>query len=51
MELYSLWGREVGGPLGSIRDLGGKRLLGLNGGDLSQNAQQSGEVTQRVHLQ
>jgi hypothetical protein len=28
-----------GEPLESPRDLGGKRLSGLNGGDLSQNAQ------------
>jgi hypothetical protein len=28
-----------GGPLESTRDPGGERLSGLNGGDLSQNAQ------------
>lgn len=51
MEICSLWGLEVGDPLESPRDPGGERLLGLNGGDLSQNAQQWGERTSRVHLQ
>ena len=32
-------------PLESTRDSGGERLSGLNMGDLSQNAQQWGEVT------
>jgi hypothetical protein len=41
------WGGEVGvgDPLESISDLEGKRLSGLNGGDLSQNTQQWGEAT------
>jgi hypothetical protein len=41
-------GVEVEGP---SRKLGGERLSELNRGDLSQNAQQWREGTQRVHLQ
>jgi hypothetical protein len=38
-------------PLERPRDLGWEGLPELNGGDLSQNAQQWGEGTQRVHVQ
>jgi hypothetical protein len=38
-------------PLESPRDLGYGRLPGLNGYDISQNAQQWGDGTGRDHLQ
>jgi hypothetical protein len=38
-----LCGVEVGKPLESPSDLGCERFLGLNGSDLSQNAQQWGD--------
>jgi hypothetical protein len=38
-------------PLEYTRDLGGERLSGLNGCDLSKNSQHWGEGTQRVYLQ
>jgi hypothetical protein len=36
-------GGKWGGPIESTRDLEGERLSGLNGGDLSQNAQHWGD--------
>jgi hypothetical protein len=43
-------GGRCGDPLEIPRDLGCEKLSGLNGGDLTQNAQQWGEGTRRVHL-
>lgn len=46
MEMCSLWGSEgESDRLESTRHLGGEKLAELNGGDLSQNAQQWGEGT------
>jgi hypothetical protein len=50
MKICSL-GAGKKGVEGPSRDLGGERLSGLNGGDLSQNAQQWGKGSQRVRLQ
>ena len=38
-------GGRLGDLLENTRDQGGERLSGLNGGDLSQNAQQWGKGT------
>ena len=43
--IRELPGWRVGEPLESPRDLGCERLPGLNGDDLSQNAQQWGDGT------
>jgi hypothetical protein len=51
MEISSVWGWGGQEALESNRDLGGERCLGLNGGELSQNAQHWGEGTYRVYLQ
>jgi hypothetical protein len=40
-----------GGPLESPRDLGCKRLPGLNEDNINQNAQQWGDGTRRDYLQ